>query len=114
MTCERAYRPAMLPHEAHEVILASRGTKLDPEMTDIFLENVALFPVGTMVLLDTDEIGVVVGTLPRLQARPIVKVIGTGQGEKIADGRTVDLTKELTRFIVKVYKPEEIATMKLE
>ncbi|MDR3563615.1 MAG: HD-GYP domain-containing protein [Negativicutes bacterium] len=114
MTSERAYRPAMLPHEAYEVILASRGSKLDPEFVDIFLENVALFPEGTMVLLDTGEIGVVVHSLPKLQARPIVKIVANALGQKVDEGREVDLTKELTRFIVKVYKAEEIAVMELD
>jgi HD-GYP domain-containing protein (c-di-GMP phosphodiesterase class II) len=113
LTSERAYRQAMLPHEAYEVVLGSRGNKLDPQIVDIFLQNVALFPVGTMVLLDTDEIGVVTHVMPQLQTRPMVKIIRNVRGQQLTDGRLVDLTQELTRFIVKVYKPEEISTIKM-
>ncbi|MDR3562258.1 MAG: HD-GYP domain-containing protein [Negativicutes bacterium] len=110
ITSDRPYRPALLPHEAYEVVLASRGTKLDPAITDIFLENVALFPVGTVVLLDTGETGVVAQVLPRLQARPLVKLILDKAGKAITEQtRMIDLTQELTRFIVKVFKPEEVA-----
>jgi HD-GYP domain-containing protein (c-di-GMP phosphodiesterase class II) len=114
LTSERAYRPALLPHEAYEVIMGSRGSKLDPQIVDIFLENVALFPVGTMVLLDTEEIGVVTEVRPKLQARPVLKIIRNAEGQKLSDGRILDLTRELTRFIVKVYKPEEISTLKMD
>ena len=111
ITSDRPYRPAMLPHEAYEVILGSRGTKLDPEITDVFLDNVALFPIGTIVLLDTGETGVVSKLLPRMQARPVIKLILDKSGAEIADERFVDLTQELTRFIVKVLKPEEVANL---
>jgi len=112
ITSDRPYRPAMLPHEAYEVVLGSRGTKLDPKITDIFLENVALFPVGTMVLLDTGDVGVVTKVYPKLQARPIVQLIFDKKGQKISNpDRFMDLTKELTRFIVKVFKAEEVATL---
>jgi len=114
ITSDRPYRLAMLPHEAYEVVLGSRGNKLDPAITDVFLENVALFPVGTMVLLDTGEIGVVTAIHPGMQARPVVKVVLDKFCKKITDqDKTIDLTKELTKFIVKVFKPEEIAAFGL-
>ncbi|MDR3563745.1 MAG: HD-GYP domain-containing protein [Negativicutes bacterium] len=112
ITSDRPHRLAMLPHEAYEVILGSRGTKLDPEITDVFLQNVSLFPLGSVVALDTGEIGVVVKLIPKLQARPIIKIVYDRSGKNILDQpRLVDLTAELTRFIVKVFKPEEIAAM---
>jgi len=107
ITSDRPYRPAVLPHEAYEVILGSRGTKLDPKIADIFLENVALYPMGTMVLLDTDEIGVVTKIYPKLQARPVIKIILDNKGQDVCE-KYIDLTQELTRFIVKVLKPQEI------
>lgn len=111
ITSDRPYRLAMLPHEAYEVVLGSRGTKLDPAITDVFLENVALFPIGAMVLLDSGETAVVTAVHPGLAARPVIKIILDKFGQQITDqNTTLDLTKELTRFIVKVFKPEEIAT----
>jgi len=111
ITADRPYRRAMLPHDAYEVVMGSRGIKLDPVITDIFLENVALFPVGTMVLLDTGEIGVVITVYPKLQARPVIKIILDKEGQKLGENRFSDLTQELTRFIVKVLKPEEITAL---
>jgi HD-GYP domain-containing protein (c-di-GMP phosphodiesterase class II) len=107
ITSDRPYRLAMLPHQAYEVIIGSRTAKLDPKIADIFLETVALYPVGTMVLLDNDEIGVVIEVYPKLQARPLIQVILDKNRAKISN-RYIDLSKELTRFIAKVLQPKEI------
>jgi HD-GYP domain-containing protein (c-di-GMP phosphodiesterase class II) len=111
LTSDRSYRPAMLPHEAYEVVLSSRGMKLDPLITDVFLENVALYPIGTMVRLDTGEIGVVSNVYPKLTARPIIRLVFDESGNNITENdKFRDLSQELTRFITKVFKPEEILT----
>jgi HD-GYP domain-containing protein (c-di-GMP phosphodiesterase class II) len=114
MSAGRTYRPARMPHEVYEVIVGSRGTMLDPQIVDIFLDNVVLLPAGTMVLLDTGEIGVVVKVMAQMVARPIVKVVGNAKGKKTTQERIVDLTQELPRSIVKVYRPEEIMALKLD
>ncbi|MBP2664431.1 MAG: putative metal dependent phosphohydrolase domain protein [Firmicutes bacterium] len=113
ITSDRPYRKAFLPHEAYDIMLASRGAKLDPKIVDIFLENVVIYPVGTTVLLDTGEIGVVVEIHPQLQVRPVVRIIidqfgNPWQGPE----KKVDFTKDLIRFIVKVLKPEEIFALR--
>lgn len=112
ITSDRPYRKAHLPNEAYEIMLGSRGTKLDPELTDVFLENLALYPLGSTVLLDTGEIGVVINIIPGLQSRPIVKIIVDKKGNPwVGKDRIVDLTKELTRFIINVLGPEQIARL---
>ena len=109
ITSDRPYRKAYLPHEAYDILLASRGTKLDPPLVDIFMENVALYPMGTTVLLDTGETGVVVKLYPKLQARPVVKIIRDEFGKPWqGPEKIVDFTKDLIRFVVKVLKPEEV------
>ncbi len=109
ITSDRPYRKAYLPHEAYELILGSMGTKLDPQLTGVFLENIALYPVGSIVQLDTGEIGVVINVLPKLQARPVVRVIANSDGQPLeGPERLVDLTQELTRFIVKVFDVKDI------
>ncbi|WP_161625520.1 HD-GYP domain-containing protein [Sporomusa ovata] len=113
ITSDRPYRKSFLPHEAYDIMLASRGTKLDPKIVDLFLENVVIYPVGTTVLLDTGEIGVVVEIHPQLQVRPVVRIIIDQFGNPWpGPEKLVDFTKDLIRFIVKVLKPEEIFSLR--
>ena len=75
------------------------------------MENVALYPIGTTVLLDTGEIGVVVKLYPKLQARPVVRIVLDEFGKPLqGPEKLIDFTKELIRFVVKVLKPEEVFT----
>jgi HD-GYP domain-containing protein (c-di-GMP phosphodiesterase class II) len=109
VTADRPYRAAYQPHQAYEVLLWSRGSKLDPYIVDTFLDTVAVLPEGSAVALDSGEIGIVVSAPPRLAARPTVKILGNGDGTPCTDaGRIVDLAGELRRFIVRVFRPGEI------
>jgi HD-GYP domain len=110
-TSDRPYRKAMMPHEAYEVILGNSGVKLNPHIVKIFLENVAIYPVGSIVMLDTNEIGVVTAVYPKISARPVIRVILDQAGKQV--NRKIDLTTALTRSIVKVLKPEEIIRLNL-
>jgi hypothetical protein len=73
-----------------------------------------IYPVGTLVILDTFEMGVVYAPndLPEEIHRPIVKLISDPFGNTV-DGRLVNLaerdpgTGDYTRTIVKVTEPEK-------
>jgi len=72
------------------------------------------YPVGSLVLLDTGEIGIVfeVNLDPANLNRPKVKIIADKEGKKI-DGDVVDLTeadsqtKLYIRTIIKVLDPKK-------
>lgn len=115
ITSDRPYRRAYLPHEAYDIMLASRGTKLDARLVDLFLANVALYPVGTTVMLDSGEIGVVVKNYPQLPARPVIRIVRDSSGN-LWNGpkQEIDFTEDLVRFIVKVLRPEEIFSSNID
>lgn len=109
VTADRPYRSAYQPHQAYEVLLWSRGSKLDPHIVDTFLDTVVVLPAGSAVVLDGGELGIVVGAPPRLAARPTVKIVDTGDGAAgTGAGRLIDLAGELNRFIVRAFRPGEI------
>lgn len=109
VTADRPYRSAYQPHQAYEVLLWSRGNKLDPHIVDTFLDTVAVLPEGAAVVLDSGEIGIVVSTPPRLATRPTVKIVGNGDGTPCTGiGRLIDLAGELPRYIIRAFRPGEI------
>jgi hypothetical protein len=63
-----------------------------------------LYPVGSLVELDTGELAVVVSPAERDVTRPGVKVVSTRAGEKV-EPYTVDLGMERERKIVDVWDP---------
>lgn len=109
MTTSRAYRKK--PYKRDEVlgeIMKESGKKLDPLLLKAFVSMLGLYPIGTLVLLNTGELAVVLETNqdPAHLNSPKVKLITEKSGEKI-DGPIIDLASPagapdgLKRTIVK-------------
>lgn len=99
LTSSRAYRSAMLPHTAMEIIFAGANTHFDTNLIRIFQKSVATYPEGVTVKLNTGEEGVVIKYEFSAPARPIVRVIKDPYGKRLDKPYDVDLAKELTIMI---------------
>lgn len=60
MTSSRIYKKALWSHEAIAELKNQTPTKYDPEVVEALIRSVALYPVGSVVLLSTNEEAVVV------------------------------------------------------
>ena len=93
LTTGRRDRPALLPDQAMRRILDDGGKTFDVFLAKLFANNIGAYPIGTMVELDTTEIGLVVN-LPKNPVnfhRPQVKILIDRRGEALDDGPVVDL-----------------------
>jgi HD-GYP domain-containing protein (c-di-GMP phosphodiesterase class II) len=112
MTSARVYsRVPMAPDKALSVMLERAGTQLDPLIFKFFINMVGVFPIGTLVLLDTKELGLVYGGNTMFQDRPRVLIIIDSAGNRIK-GDVVDLTEKSAsgkhvRTIVKTMDPNK-------
>jgi len=115
ITTKRVYRKkAFTRSEALSLMLEHIGSEFNPVILKTFVQMMGVFPVGSVVLLNTGEIGLVVETNQevRFLLRPKVKIIVDPQGHKV-DGEVVDLTeidpenKKFKRTIVKEISAEE-------
>lgn len=60
MTRDRAYGQAISSQKALEALIRMRGTKFRDAVIDQFIQCVGLYPIGTLVELNTGEVGVVI------------------------------------------------------
>lgn len=104
---DRAFRKGFLPHEAYEMLMTLAHRYLDPKILDTFLANVAIYPIGSIVQLNTLELALVTKVYPRLQSRPVVKILTDKNGNRIQHQGEVDLSEQLTTFIVKLLDERE-------
>lgn len=102
LTCDKVYRKRFLPHEAMEIIKSSAGTQFDVNLVKAFFENIALYPLGTQVELNSGEQGVVVKVEKGFSERPVVRVFADENGKEFDEPRNRNLMDELTVFITKV------------
>lgn len=103
----RVYHRAMLPTEAMKFILDRAGKIFDPTVAKVFLHELGLYPVGSVVELDTGELGVVIGPGERDLARPVVKVLRDRAGHPLAPSTlSLEMTRE--RWITRAVDPLDV------
>ena len=95
-------------------MLERSGKDFDPALIKVFINMIGVFPIGTLVLLNTNEIGIVT----QIQGdgepidRPKICLLYYSDGE-YQKGEVVDLnekdetTGEFKRTIVKTLNPNE-------
>lgn len=74
ITTVRSYKKPMDPVEAMEYLRNGRGTKFDPFHVDSMIAMVGQYPPGTMVRLDSNEIGMVVESGDQT-GKPVVRML---------------------------------------
>lgn len=95
LTSSRVYnRVPYPPDKALKFMLNKSGRAFDPILMKIFVNSIGIFPIGTLVLLNTNELGVVVQTSssPDQMDRPKVKIIANPSGMEV-DGDIIDLSE---------------------
>lgn len=107
---DRPFRKAFYPHQAVEILQNSKGA-YDPEILPIFIENVIIYPPGTVVSLNNSEIGVVVDVNAGQQMRPVVRIILDGASQPVRFIRETDLSKNPHIYICRVLKDEHVAEL---
>jgi HD-GYP domain-containing protein (c-di-GMP phosphodiesterase class II) len=97
VTSEKSYRNAVSQHEGLEILL-SQSFQFDQKLLSLFIKNISFYPIGSRVLLNSGETGIVIGIHRHLPFRPIVTIPNKDKGKE----RVVDLSEELTLFIEKI------------
>jgi len=94
ITSSRVYaRNPLSPDRALALMMKRSVTQLDPLLLKFFINLVGIYPVGSLVMLDTKELGIVSGANPSDHMRPKVTVITDGEGKKI-EPFTADLMEK--------------------
>jgi len=112
MTSSRVYsRIPLSPDKALSIMMERSGTQLDPILFKFFINMVGVFPIGTLVMLDTKELGLVYESDVVFADRPRVLLIIDNKGERV-NGPVINLTEKDTagkyfRTIVKTLDPNK-------
>lgn len=89
----------MKVHEAIDFIISLAETKYDFEVVKAFVDSVAAYPIGALVITNEDEIGIVLRQNSKCPTRPVIRIIKNKEGKKPSEWVEKDLTRELTLFI---------------
>ncbi|MDK2799728.1 MAG: hypothetical protein PWQ70_1347 [Clostridiales bacterium] len=100
LTSDRVYRKKLKIHEVIEYIVTLGRQQFDTTVMQCFIKNIAIYPVGTGVVLSTGEKGIIVDVNRDLPTRPVVRIIYNDDGTKNNIFKEIDLTKKLNIMIV--------------
>lgn len=93
ITSPRIYRKnALSPDKAIAQMATQSGTHFDPILFKVFVGMMGVYPVGTLVKLDSGELGIVKQPSKRTgRSRPIVQCIIRDDDQSYSKGAVVDL-----------------------
>ena len=113
ITSHRVYRSkAISPDQALRMMSESAGKDFDPILLKAFINMLGVYPVGTLVELNTGEIGLVSENPEQGDGtHPLVTILTPADGQGYTRGESVDLSERETsggrykRSISKTYNP---------
>ena len=91
MISERAYAKPKTAYQAVRELSALAGTAFQPELVELFIQSVGVFPTGTLVELNTGEVGVVTAQNRYRRLKPEIMLILDADKQVREDFAQIDL-----------------------
>lgn len=113
ISTDRVYHKHKLPHDALKTIFSLKGSQFEPVWVERFIQCMGIYPAGSLVRMNTKEIGLVTDTNIDTLMRPRVKILLDSNGYTLSKSKNCDLLDEgnQNKNIIEVLDPE---TMKID
>jgi HD-GYP domain-containing protein (c-di-GMP phosphodiesterase class II) len=92
------------PHEAIREIVRVKNESFPPALIKALLNEVSVFPPGTLVLLNTGETGLVTGVNRNHPLRPRIEVVDS-RGQQVPSPKVIDLAESPFLYITGPVEP---------
>ena len=109
---DRPYRTAYSVNQAVTILNRMANTHFEPRSLTAFISNIAIYPVGSVVSLNTGETGMVVDVNHETPTRPMVRVMFDRHQRKLTPPHEVDLSTFRTIYIARVLSEKDISRLK--
>lgn len=94
MTSDRPYAKAISSYDAMREFKALSDKHYQAEMVEQFIQALGIFPVGTLVELNTGEVAIVLKEHQSTRLQPELAVILDSQKRPLKEFETIDLSKQ--------------------
>jgi HD-GYP domain-containing protein (c-di-GMP phosphodiesterase class II) len=99
MIKNRPYREKFIQTDAIKSIVDASKGLFPPRVVKIFLTQISLFPVNSLVTLNNKSIGRVISTDKDKPLRPVIELIYDGSGRKIEPRQVIKLSENPLLYI---------------
>jgi HD-GYP domain-containing protein (c-di-GMP phosphodiesterase class II) len=93
LTLPPSARPRLRPHEAIREIVKTRNDQFPSALIKALLSEVSVFPPGTVVRLNTEEVGRVIAVNRNHPLRPKVEIVTDAKGQRPLAPKLLDLSE---------------------
>lgn len=83
--------------------LISEKSKFEPKFLKTLIDNVGIFPLNTIIRLNTKEIAIVISQNPKMPLKPVISVTHDTHGQKLPQSKLIDLSKNFSIYIHDIY-----------
>ena len=106
MTSDRPYRPALSPSLALRQLYDQGGTQFDPVLIAAFVRTVGVYPVGTLVMLESGHLAVVEEVNHDILLSPVVRVIYHASRRQYVTPVRIDLARKVGNHYGQIIRVE--------
>jgi HD-GYP domain-containing protein (c-di-GMP phosphodiesterase class II) len=94
LTAVRSYAEPLSPSSALSYLYKERGSGFHPDLVEQFIQCVGVFPVGSVVELNSGEVGIVITQNLVRRLKPRVMVVLDAKGNPMRPHKILDLDKD--------------------
>jgi HD-GYP domain-containing protein (c-di-GMP phosphodiesterase class II) len=95
MTSDRVYRMGMDPTLAVRKMFEWSRAHFDPKLIQLFVRTIGIYPVGTLVMLESKRIAIVLNQDGRDLTRPVLRVVYDADKRCYLAPQDIDLSANL-------------------
>ncbi|WP_273046699.1 HD-GYP domain-containing protein [Pseudoalteromonas sp.] len=96
LTAERVYKAGMEPIKAFKILKDGCPDSFDPVLLNKFIQCIGIHPVGTLVRLSSQKIGLVTESNPATPLKPVVKTFYSAKHSRYTEIKDIDLASKRT------------------
>lgn len=104
---DRPWRKALLPYEAMKNMISLNTNKYDLGYIRLFLNKIAMYPIGSWVELSDSSKAIVIDSNPNKPLRPSLMVVRNANGMKTKDSAFINLSEEDKIYITKAIPSDD-------
>lgn len=92
ITADRCYHKGLAPTAALKKLLEWSGTHFEENLVHKFIRSMGIYPVGSLVLMESGRLAVVIEASEKDSSRPIIKIIYHTKLKQYLPVQTLDLS----------------------
>ncbi len=107
ITADRCYHKGLAPTAALKKLLEWSGTHFEENLVHKFIRSMGIYPVGSLVLMESGRLAVVIEASEKDSSRPIIKIIYNTKSKQYLPVQTLDLSNSSSQDRILMSVPEE-------